>query len=371
MSSRTSARIAVLKGGRSAERDVSLVSGRECAAALRQEGYAVVEIDAGRDLAAVLAAERPDVVFNALHGRWGEDGCVQGILEWLELPYTHSGVLGSALAMDKAKAKVVFAAAGLPVAESRIVARDAARRAHPMPPPYVVKPVNEGSSVGVYIVPEGANAPAALADDMPETVMVEAYVAGRELTTTVMGDRALAVTDIIADGWYDYHAKYAPGGSRHVVPAEVPDEIAAACLDYALRAHAGARLPRGEPRRLPLGRGAWPRRAGAARDQHPARHDPDLAGARAGGLSRHGLRRAGALDGGGRLVLPVRAPRRDPAPSRLRYRLTRLWLRPGFRRLVNFGLPTLAGVLAAVTLNAELDLAGARRRRWWRRCRTR
>jgi D-alanine-D-alanine ligase len=237
MSSRTPARIAVLKGGRSAEREVSLVSGRECAAALRTEGYEAVEIDAGPDLADVLARDRPDVAFNALHGRWGEDGCVQGILEWLEIPYTHSGVLASALAMDKERAKRIFAAAGLPVAESLIVEREAARRAHPMPPPYVVKPVNEGSSVGVYLVHAQANAPAQLGDDMPERVMVEAYVAGRELTVTVMGDRALAVTDIIAAGWYDYHAKYSPGGSRHVVPAEIPGDVTEACLDYALRAH--------------------------------------------------------------------------------------------------------------------------------------
>jgi D-alanine-D-alanine ligase len=237
MSSRTRARIAVLKGGRSAEREVSLVSGRECAAALRQEGYDVVEIDAGPDLASALAEARPDVAFNALHGRWGEDGCVQGLLEWLAIPYTHSGVLASALAMDKVRAKAVFAAAGLPVADGRLVCREEARARHPMDPPYVVKPVNEGSSVGVYIVPEGANAPAPLGDDMPGTVMVEAYVPGRELTVTVMGDEALAVTDIIADGWYDYHAKYAPGGSRHVVPAELPAAIADACLDAALRAH--------------------------------------------------------------------------------------------------------------------------------------
>jgi D-alanine-D-alanine ligase len=204
---------------------------------LRQEGFEVVEIDAGPDLARVLAELKPDVVFNALHGRWGEDGCVQGILEWLEISYTHSGVLASALAMDKVRAKTVLAAAGLPVAPGVTAERDAVRRAHPMPPPYVVKPINEGSSVGVYIVAEGANRPAQLGPEMPERVMVEAYVAGRELTVTVMGDRALAVTDIIADGWYDYHAKYAPGGSRHVVPAELPAEITAACLDYALRAH--------------------------------------------------------------------------------------------------------------------------------------
>ncbi|HRO11539.1 D-alanine--D-alanine ligase [Amaricoccus sp.] len=237
MSSRTAARIAVLMGGRSAERDVSLSSGRECAAALRGEGFEVVEIDAGVDLAAALAAARPDVVFNALHGRWGEDGCVQGLLEWLAIPYTHSGVLASALAMDKTRAKQVFAAAGLPVAKGMIACRDEVRRAHPMAPPYVVKPNSEGSSVGVVIVPEGANRPPALADSMPERVLVEEYVAGREMTVAVLGDRPLAVTDIIAEGWYDYDAKYRPGGSRHVVPAEVPAEIAAACLDYALRAH--------------------------------------------------------------------------------------------------------------------------------------
>ena len=237
MSSRTRARIAVLKGGRSAERDVSLVSGRECAAALRQEGFDVVEIDAGDDLASALREAAPDVAFNALHGRWGEDGCVQGILEWLGIPYTHSGVLASALAMDKDRAKAVFAGAGLPVAKGLIARRDAVRAAHPMPPPYVVKPNNEGSSVGVYLVTEGANGPARLSDDMPETVLVEEYVPGRELTTAVMGADPLAVTDIIAEGWYDYHAKYAPGGSRHVVPADLPAEITAACLDHALRAH--------------------------------------------------------------------------------------------------------------------------------------
>ncbi len=237
MSSRTAARIAVLMGGRSAERDVSLVSGRECAAALRQEGYEVVEVDAGADLAPVLAGIGPDVAFNALHGRWGEDGCVQGILEWLQIPYTHSGVLASALAMDKQRAKQIFAAAGLPVAQGMIVCREHLSAAHPLALPYVIKPNNEGSSVGVYIVQEGANRPPLLGDEMPDRVLVEEYVAGRELTVTVMGGRALTVTDIISDGWYDYHAKYAPGGSRHVLPAELPDAITEACLDHALRAH--------------------------------------------------------------------------------------------------------------------------------------
>lgn len=237
MSSRASPKVAVLLGGPSAEREVSLSSGRECATALRATGYDVHEIDAGDDLAARLVDLRPDVAFNALHGRWGEDGCVQGLLEWLRIPYTHSGVLSSALAMDKEKSKDVYRAEGLPVVESVIATRAEIEADHLMTPPYVVKPNNEGSSVGVYIVHEAANGPPTLAPDLPETLMVEAFVPGRELTTAVMDGRALGVTDILTDGWYDYHAKYAPGGSRHVVPADVPEEITEACLDYAIRAH--------------------------------------------------------------------------------------------------------------------------------------
>lgn len=236
-SSGTTPNVAVIMGGPSAEREVSLSSGRGCAAALREAGYEVVEVDAGRDLCERLGAVRPDVVFNALHGRWGEDGCVQGLLEWLRIPYTHSGVLASALAMDKERTKDAYRAAGLPVARSVLAHRDAVRAAHVMAPPYVVKPYNEGSSVGVYLVHEAANAPPALSDDMPETVMVETYVPGRELTVTVMGDRALTVTDILTDGWYDYDAKYKPGGSRHVVPAQVPPEIFDACMSHAREAH--------------------------------------------------------------------------------------------------------------------------------------
>jgi D-alanine-D-alanine ligase len=224
-------------GGPSAEREVSLSSGRECAAALREAGYEVAELDAAADLCARLSDLAPDVVFNALHGRWGEDGCVQGMLEWLRIPYTHSGVLASALAMDKARTKSAYRAAGLPVVTSVLAPRDEVRARHVLAPPYVVKPNNEGSSVGVYLVAEAANAPPQLSDEMPETVMVETYAPGRELTTTVMGDRALTVTDILTDGWYDYDAKYKPGGSRHVVPAQVPQEIFDACMDYALRAH--------------------------------------------------------------------------------------------------------------------------------------
>lgn len=237
MSGSSVSKVVVLMGGPSAERDVSLSSGEECAKALAGEGFEVVKIDAGPDLAERLKAEAPDVVFNALHGRWGEDGCVQGLLEWLQIPYTHSGVLASSLAMDKERAKDTFRAAGLPVVASVLADKDEVQARHVMEPPYVVKPYNEGSSVGIYIVQEGANTPPKLAATMPDTVMVETYAPGRELTTTVMGDRALGVTDIITDGWYDYDAKYAEGGSRHVVPADIPADIEAACLDYALRAH--------------------------------------------------------------------------------------------------------------------------------------
>ena len=246
MSGKANPKVAVLMGGPSAEREVSLSSGRECAIALREEGFEVVEVDAGPDLAARLTEISPDVVFNALHGRWGEDGCVQGLLEWMGLPYTHSGVLASALAMDKQRSKQAFRAAGLPVVESLLAPKSDVMAAHVMAPPYVVKPNNEGSSVGVYLVQEAANGPPQLDDAMPDMVMVETFAPGRELTTTVVGDgandpRALIVTDILTDGWYDYDAKYKPGGSRHVVPADVPAQITELCLDYALRAHRALR----------------------------------------------------------------------------------------------------------------------------------
>ena len=242
-SSRTTPKVAVLMGGASAEREVSLVSGRECAAALTGQGYEVVTLDAGPDLCQRLAEISPDVVFNALHGRWGEDGCVQGLLEWLGLPYTHSGVLSSGLAMDKQRSKAVFTAAGLPVMAGGIYDKADVMAGHVMAAPYVVKPNNEGSSVGIYLVHEAANGPPQLAPDMPAQVLVEAFAPGRELTTAVMGAsngqaaHALTVTDILTDGWYDYDAKYKPGGSRHVVPADIPADIFDLCLDYALRAH--------------------------------------------------------------------------------------------------------------------------------------
>ncbi|MGB1235221.1 MAG: D-alanine--D-alanine ligase [Planktomarina sp.] len=224
-------------GGPSAEREVSLSSGHECANALRTAGYTVVEIDAGADVVADLRAAAPDVVFNALHGRWGEDGCIQGLLEWMGLPYTHSGVLASSLAMDKEKSKAAFRTVGLPVVDSKLIAKSDLLDGHPIATPYVIKPNNEGSSVGVYLVEVGANTPPHMPDTMPDVLMVETFAPGREMTTTVLGDRPMTVTDILTDAWYDYEAKYLEGGSQHVIPADIPADIFAACQDYALRAH--------------------------------------------------------------------------------------------------------------------------------------
>ncbi len=235
--------VAVLMGGCSAEREVSLVSGQACADALRARGYEVTAIDLGQDLGVLLSAltPAPDAVFNALHGRFGEDGCVQGMLNLMRIPYTHSGLLASALAMDKPMAKAIFAAAGIPVAEHVVVRRASLSEREPMMRPFVVKPINEGSSVGVRLVFAGDNWPvAADAEGDPEAwVMVERFVPGRELTVAVMGERALAVTEIATDrGFYDYDAKYVPGGSRHLIPAPIPAAIAAAAKDLAVRAHA-------------------------------------------------------------------------------------------------------------------------------------
>jgi len=236
-------RVAVLYGGMSAEREVSLSSGRQVIIALREAGYDVVPVEVGSDLGAVLRAldPRPDAVFNALHGRFGEDGAIQGVLDWLGIPYTHSGVRASALAMDKAAAKAIFAAAGLPVARGQVVDIAALEHADPMPLPYVIKPINEGSSVGVEIMRDGANNRAAVAAawSFGPTALVEEYIPGRELTVAVMGERALAVTEISAahGDFYDYEAKYADGGSHHVIPAPVHPGIYARALDVALAAH--------------------------------------------------------------------------------------------------------------------------------------
>jgi D-alanine-D-alanine ligase len=235
--------VAVLMGGISAEREVSLVSGAACADALDRLGAKVSRIDAGRDLAAVLSKLRPDVCFNALHGAWGEDGCVQGVLETLAIPYTHSGVLASALAMDKTKAKAVLAAAGVPVPGGGLFNRLEAGARHVLPPPYVVKPNAEGSSVGVFRVFEGANSPPSEllspAWTFGEEVVVEPYVPGLELAVAVMDGRALAVTEIESrTGFYDYEAKYGEGGSIHILPARMPAEMAEKAMRCAERAHA-------------------------------------------------------------------------------------------------------------------------------------
>lgn len=235
--------VAVLMGGFSSERPVSLSSGKACAEALEAAGYRVTRVDVGRDVATVLRDLRPDVAFNALHGPFGEDGTIQGILEYLEIPYTHSGVLASALAMHKERAKTVAKAAGIPVAESVVLDRHSIRDQHPMKPSYVVKPVNEGSSFGVVIVQEGQSHPPQIVASSDwkygDMVMVERYVHGRELTCAVMGDVALGVTEIIPTGhsFYDYDSKYVPGGSRHECPAKVSPNIYQKIQTLALKAH--------------------------------------------------------------------------------------------------------------------------------------
>ncbi|MFZ4165876.1 D-alanine--D-alanine ligase [Brevundimonas sp. NPDC058933] len=237
--------VAVLMGGLSSEREVSLSSGRGCADALEGQVAKVTRVDAGRDLAQVLTALKPDVVFNALHGEWGEDGCVQGILETLRIPYTHSGVLASALAMDKDKSKAVLRAAGVVVPGGGLFDRKAVAADHVIAPPYVIKPNAEGSSVGVYVIQPG-DAPCAIVGDDSWTygdlVMVEPFIAGKELAVTVLGEadgpRALTVTDITpTKGFYDYEAKYAPGGSKHVLPAELPAQVFEAALRQSELAH--------------------------------------------------------------------------------------------------------------------------------------
>ena len=237
--------VAVLMGGLSSEREVSLSSGRMCAEALQGQVAKVSRVDAGRDLAQVLAALKPDVVFNALHGEWGEDGCVQGVLETLAIPYTHSGVLASALAMDKDKSKAVLKAAGVIVPGGGLFDRFEVARTHVIPPPYVIKPNAEGSSVGVYLVREGeppCAAPGEASWTYGEQVMVEPFIAGKELAVTVLGEksgpRALTITDITpSKGFYDYEAKYAPGGSSHVLPAVLPAHVFERALRESEQAH--------------------------------------------------------------------------------------------------------------------------------------
>lgn len=235
--------VAVLMGGWSSEREVSLRSGEACAKALEGEGFRVTRVDVTRDIGRVLYDMKPDVAFNALHGPGGEDGTIQGVLEVLRIPYTHSGVLASALAMHKERAKTVMAAAGVPVPQGKVVSRAEAAKAHVLKPPYVLKPIAEGSSYGVFIVPDGQARPPqelARADwKYGEFLLAEQFVAGRELTCAVMGDQALGVIDIRAadGGWYDYNAKYSKGGSIHILPAELLPNIYQRIQQLALRAH--------------------------------------------------------------------------------------------------------------------------------------
>lgn len=239
----TQTHVAVLLGGFSSERPVSLSSGNACADALEAVGYKVSRIDVGRDVSRVLSDLEPDVVFNALHGPFGEDGTVQGVLEYLQIPYTHSGVLASALAMDKEKAKLVADAAGIPVAEARVMNRFDIKSEHPIAPPYVVKPVCEGSSFGVVIVKEDRPNPPQILSSADwkygDRVMVERFVHGRELTCAVMGDTPLAVTEIIPVGsqFYDYDSKYVEGGSKHQYPAKILPNIYQKIQTLALKAH--------------------------------------------------------------------------------------------------------------------------------------
>jgi D-alanine-D-alanine ligase len=234
--------VAVLMGGWSAEREVSLRSGAACADALEKEGYRVTRIDVGRDIATVLQELKPDAALNVLHGRPGEDGTLQGILEIQSIPYSHSGVLASALAMEKDLAKTMLKAAGVPVPEGMVVSRFEAAKAHLLPRPYVVKPIAEGSSVGVFIVTDQhAHPPQELYRDdwaFGERVLVERYIPGKELTCAVMGERALDVIEIVAaTRFYDYEAKYAPGGSTHVLPADLKENIYHRVQELTLRAH--------------------------------------------------------------------------------------------------------------------------------------
>ena len=235
--------VAVLMGGWSAEREVSLSSGEACAQGLESAGYQVSRVDVDRNISERLSDLVPDVAFNALHGPFGEDGLIQGILEYLEIPYTHSGVLASSLAMNKELSKRVAKSAGIPVAVSMVMERLEAAKKHAMAPPYVIKPVEEGSSFGVLIVREDMSTPPQelYSDKWPygERIMVEKYVGGRELTCAVMGDVALGVTEIVTEdgGWYDFDAKYALGGSKHVCPAEIKRNIYQKIQTLSLKAH--------------------------------------------------------------------------------------------------------------------------------------
>jgi len=236
MSSRGYKKVAVVMGGFSSEREVSLITGQECSRALKGEGFEVIDIVADIDLIGLLKEAEPDVIFNALHGRWGEDGCAQGIFEWLQIPYTHSGVHASSTAMDKIKTKEVYEANQLPTPQGIKIPKYKVVDYSPFNPPYVIKPVRDGSSVGVEIVHSEENC-SFLGKKFKVDYMLEKYIPGRELTVSVLDDNSLNVTEIVTKGFYDYHAKYSENGSCHEVPAKIPKDVFEACLNYAEVAH--------------------------------------------------------------------------------------------------------------------------------------
>ena len=300
MTNLKSKHVVVLLGGLSAEREVSLVSGRDCADALERAGFErVTRIDAGKDLAEQLEKAAPDIVFNALHGRWGEDGCVQGLLELMGIPYTHSGVLASSLAMDKERSKLAFREEGIDCAKSVVTDRQTAGEEMLLEPPYVVKPVNEGSSVGVFLVRKGDNRPPEPLRKKDNTLsdkwMLEEFIPGRELTVAVMGEKPLGVTEIFNNvgEFYDYEAKYAAGGSTHKFPADIPEAVYNQAMEWAVAAHKSLGC-RGVSRtdfryddtNVASGGSCSPCHTG---NQHPARHDAHIVGAGAGCLLRYQL----------------------------------------------------------------------------------
>ena len=242
MSSRATQRVVVLKGGLSLEKEISLLSGSCCAAALRElDKYEVLELVADRSVAKILEDLSPDIVFNALHGRWGEDGCIQGLLEWLKIPYTHSGILASSICMNKEKTKLAYSLANLPSPKSVSNSISETSCEALQNSTYVIKPINEGSSLGIKFISKGSNDVPVSDNEFHKRFMIEQFIPGKDLTVTVVGSgnasKALAVTDIVTDGWYDYHSKYSPGESIHVLPADIPKEIRDLCLTFATKAH--------------------------------------------------------------------------------------------------------------------------------------
>ncbi len=230
-------KVAVISGGMSLERDISIAAGDACALALQELGHDVHKLDAADNLPKALESVEPDIVFNALHGRWGEDGCVQGMLEWMRLPYTHSGVLASALAMDKQKTKAAYSDAGIPSPVSKMFPREQIMREHVLDRPYIVKPHNEGSSLGGYYLVDRDDSPADIKEQDRDTFMAEVFIPGRELTATVLGEKAIGVSEFDIGKWYDFDSKYTMSATNRILPANLPSDIYNRCLELAEKAH--------------------------------------------------------------------------------------------------------------------------------------